>query len=83
MAETVYLETNIFGYLTARSSQNLILVANVEVAREWWQLQKNNFQLYVSQVVLDEVSRGESNYRFPTCAIGAKYFCLVRYEELY
>lgn len=59
MAETVYLETSIFGYLTARPSQNLILVANVEVTREWWQLQKNNFQLYVSQVVLDEVSRGD------------------------
>ncbi|WP_322742608.1 hypothetical protein [Synechocystis salina] len=40
MAETVYLETSIFGYLTARPSQNLILVANVEVTREWWQLQK-------------------------------------------
>lgn len=59
MAETVYLETSIFGYLTARPSQNLILVANAEVTKEWWQVQKENFQLYVSEIVLDEVSRGD------------------------
>lgn len=29
MSETVYIETSILGYLTARSTKNLILAANM------------------------------------------------------
>jgi predicted nucleic acid-binding protein len=60
MAETVYIETSILGYLTARSTQNLILAANIEVTREWWQDRRNDFTLFVSQLVIDEVARGDS-----------------------
>ncbi|MGL5922644.1 type II toxin-antitoxin system VapC family toxin [Chroococcidiopsis sp.] len=60
MSETVYIETSIVGYLTARSSNNLILMANVEVTREWWDNRSPQFTLYISQVVLDEVARGDA-----------------------
>ncbi|MCY7320554.1 MAG: type II toxin-antitoxin system VapC family toxin [Phormidesmis sp. CAN_BIN36] len=60
MSETVYIETSILGYLTARSTRNLILAANVEVTKEWWDSRRNAFILYISQVVLDEVARGDS-----------------------
>ncbi|MBR8840058.1 MAG: type II toxin-antitoxin system VapC family toxin [Stigonema ocellatum SAG 48.90 = DSM 106950] len=60
MSETVYLETSIIGYLTARSSNNLILMANVEATREWWVIRRTQFKLYISQVVLDEVARGDA-----------------------
>jgi predicted nucleic acid-binding protein len=60
MSETVYIETSIIGYLTARSSNNLILMANVEATREWWDVRRNQFTLYISQVVLDEVGRGDA-----------------------
>ena len=59
MSETVYIETSVIGYLTARSSNNLILMANVEVTREWWDSRRPQFALYISQVVLDEVARGD------------------------
>ncbi len=59
MSETVYIETSIIGYLTARSSNNLILMANVEATREWWETRRTQFRLYISQVVLDEVGRGD------------------------
>jgi predicted nucleic acid-binding protein len=59
MSETVYIETSIIGYLTARSSNNLILMANVEATREWWQNCRPQFMLYISQVVLDEVALGD------------------------
>ncbi|NEQ89158.1 MAG: type II toxin-antitoxin system VapC family toxin [Moorea sp. SIO2I5] len=59
MSETVYIETSIIGYLTARSSNNLILMANVEATREWWDTRRTLFSLYISQVVLDEVGRGD------------------------
>ncbi len=60
MSETVYIETSILGYLTARSTRNLILAANIEVTREWWESRRSAFSLYISQVVLDEVAQGDS-----------------------
>lgn len=59
MSETVYIETSIVGYLTARPSNNLILMANLEATREWWDTRRDQFTLYISQVVLDEVARGD------------------------
>lgn len=60
MSETVYIETSIIGYLTARSSNNLILMAQVEATREWWDIRCSQFTLYISQTVLDEVARGDT-----------------------
>jgi predicted nucleic acid-binding protein len=60
MSETVYIETSILGYLTARSTNNLILAANIEVTKEWWKFHRRVFTLYISQVVLDEVARGDT-----------------------
>jgi hypothetical protein len=60
MRETVYIETSIVGYLTARMSNNLILMANVEATREWWDSRREQFDLYISQTVLDEVARGDA-----------------------
>lgn len=60
MSETVYIETSILGYLTARPTRNLVLAANIEVTKEWWEFRRSTFKLYISQVVLDEVSQGDS-----------------------
>lgn len=60
MSETVYIETSILGYLTARSTKNLILAANIEITKDWWDSRRSAFKLYVSQVVLDEVGRGDA-----------------------
>ncbi|MFN6515330.1 MAG: type II toxin-antitoxin system VapC family toxin [Nostoc sp. CreGUA01] len=60
MSESVYIETSIVGYLTARSSNNLILMANAEATREWWDTRCTQFVLYTSQVVLNEVARGDT-----------------------
>ena len=60
MSKTVYIETSVIGYLTARSTQNLIIAGNMETTRDWWQNRRNDFFLYISQVVLDEVARGDT-----------------------
>lgn len=59
MSETVYIETSLVGYLTARPSNNLILMANLEITRRWWEERRSQFTLYVSQVVLDEAAQGD------------------------
>lgn len=60
MSETVYTETSIIGYLSARPSNNLILMANLEATWVWWETRRTQFTLYISQVVLDEVARGDA-----------------------
>jgi predicted nucleic acid-binding protein len=60
MSETVYIETSILGYLTARSTKDLILAANIEITRDWWESRRNAFILYTSEAVLDEVAQGDT-----------------------
>lgn len=60
MSETVYIETSVLGYLTARSTKNLILAANMEITKDWWKFRRSAFILYTSEVVLDEVAQGDS-----------------------
>lgn len=60
MSETVYIETSILGYLTARSTKDLILAANIEITRDWWESRRNAFILYTSEAVLDEVTQGDA-----------------------
>jgi len=60
MSETVYIETSILGYLTARPSRDLVVAANIEMTREWWEMRRNAFQLYSSQAVVKETSQGDT-----------------------
>lgn len=60
MSETVYIETSILGYLTARSTKDLILAANIEITKDWWESRRNVFILYTSEAVLDEVAQGDA-----------------------
>jgi len=60
MSETVYIETSILGYLTARSTKDLILAANIEITKDWWEFRRNTFILYTSEAVLDEVAQGDA-----------------------
>lgn len=60
MSETVYIETSVIGYLSVRPSNNLIVMANLEITRRWWETRRNLFTLYISQVVLDESGQGDA-----------------------
>lgn len=61
MSETVYIETSILGYLTARPSRDLVVAANIEITREWWDTRRSYFQLYASQAVVKETSQGDAD----------------------
>jgi hypothetical protein len=60
MSETVYIEISILGYLTARPSRNLVVAANIEITREWWDTRRSDFQLDSSQAVIKETSQGDA-----------------------
>jgi len=55
----VYLETTIPSYLTSRPSRDLIIAAHQQITREWWEKKGRSFQLYISQLVIDEAGEGD------------------------
>src|SRR5687767_9571705 len=56
---TVYIETTIIGYLSMRMSRDLLTAANQQVTRDWWDNQREQYELFVSQFVIDECSSGD------------------------
>lgn len=55
---SVYVETSLLSYLTARPSTDLIVAANQELSRQWWELRRSEYRLCVSDLVTDEAARG-------------------------
>jgi hypothetical protein len=57
----VYLETSFVSYLTAipRESRDPIAAAHQQITIEWWSRRRTDFDLVVSQVVVDEVQMGD------------------------
>ncbi len=55
----VYIETSIVSYLTARPSNNLIAAAWHKETVDWWETQRDRFDLYISEVVVEEAGRGD------------------------
>lgn len=57
---TVYVETSIVSYLTARPSRNLIALARQVMTREWWENRRDDFQLVTSRLVIAEAALGDA-----------------------
>jgi len=60
MAERVYIETTIVSYLTARPSRDVVIAGHQQVTHEWWDTRSANYELCVSQSVLDEAGAGDA-----------------------
>ncbi|MFH1112301.1 MAG: type II toxin-antitoxin system VapC family toxin [Pseudomonadota bacterium] len=57
--KSVYVETSIISYLTARPSRDLLAAAWQKVTVDWWETQRPRFDLFVSDVVIEEAGRGD------------------------
>lgn len=60
MKPKLYLETTVPSYLTAWPSRDLIRAGHQQITREWWQVRRARFDIYISQFVLDEAGAGDS-----------------------
>lgn len=56
--QKLYLETTIPSYLTSAPSRDLITAAHQQITREWWEKQRKKFEIYASQVVVEEAKAG-------------------------
>jgi predicted nucleic acid-binding protein len=59
MKEKLYLETSVISYYTARPSRDLILLAHQEITRQFWEKALNDFEVFISQAIVDEISKGD------------------------
>lgn len=60
MKPKLYLETTIPSYLTGRPSRDLIVAGHQQITEEWWRTRRGEFDLCVSQFVIDEAAGGDS-----------------------
>jgi hypothetical protein len=59
MPARIYLETTVISYLAARPSKDLIAAAHQQITHEWWQNRRQDFDLFSSQLVVQESSAGD------------------------
>jgi predicted nucleic acid-binding protein len=57
---SIYLETTILSYLAARPSRDIIIQAHQQITWDWWESQKDNYDLYISEMVIQEIMDGDS-----------------------
>ena len=58
---TVYLETTIVSYLTSYPSTHIVVAANQEITRQWWERERSQYRCFVSPYVLKEASLGDQD----------------------
>ena len=61
MKKRVYIETSIVSYLSARPSRDLIQAARQQITVDWREDRRREFELFVSQYVLDEAGDGDAD----------------------
>jgi hypothetical protein len=59
MKERVYIETTFVSYLTARPSRDLIVAGHQQITHDWWDTRRADYELCVSQLVLQEAGEGD------------------------
>lgn len=55
----VYIETSVISYLTANPSRDIVVSACQQITRDWWEISREHFDLYVSVWVISEVGQGD------------------------
>jgi len=55
----VYIETSVISYLTAKPSRDIVVSACQQITRDWWDISRDHFELYVSAWVITEAAQGD------------------------
>lgn len=69
MPSSVYLETSVISYLTARPSQDVIVAARQAITRNWWQETRHQYEVYISMLVVDEAAAGDAEAAGYECPV--------------
>jgi hypothetical protein len=61
MKRSVYIETTVVSYLTAKPSRDLVVAGHQQVTQEWWEKSLPKFDTFISDAVLEEAAKGDKN----------------------
>ena len=59
MKSSVYVESSVISYLTARPSRDVVKSARQALTTEWWQSSQAEFDVFISVLVRKEVAAGD------------------------
>ncbi|MBI2471872.1 MAG: type II toxin-antitoxin system VapC family toxin [Planctomycetes bacterium] len=59
MKESIYLETTVVSYYTSKPSRDIIVLAHQEITLEWWPKAIKRFDIFISEVVVEESRLGD------------------------
>lgn len=82
MKPKVYIETTIISYLTAWRSPQLVMAANQETTRIWWDDERDRFELFISELVVQEASAGDPGAASRRLAVVADLAALPMIDEV-
>ncbi len=57
--ESVYIETTVISYLVSRPSRDILVAAHQQTTNEWWSSRRQEFECFISQIVIDEIQAGD------------------------
>lgn len=57
--DAVYIETTIVGHIAGRMHPDPYVASRQQVTRDWWRDEAPNYEVFMSQLVLDECSDGD------------------------
>ena len=60
MKKSVYIETSIPSYLTARPSRDVRAAAWQQITTEWWDTARKDFEVFTSELTIVEASAGSA-----------------------
>ena len=59
MKPLVYIETTVVSYLTARTSCDLVAAARQRATQQWWDREREHYDLIISEAVVGEAAQGD------------------------
>ena len=58
MKESIYIETSVVSYYVSKPSRDIIVLAHQQITSEWWPKAVKRFDVYISEVVVEEAAAG-------------------------
>lgn len=57
--DSVYIETTIVGHIAGRIHPDPMVATRQQMTRDWWHDEAARYEVFISQVVLEECSQGD------------------------